>query len=224
MYIFLTILTVIITQARLAGQTAMRAASEQISHLGPLTAELVSSSEIRSYRFYNPFLLSILNTSGDQFGFDTSTNTLQFFIERMGSTNSREQILYLVFNNTDVDFIKATRQTTLYNETYTLRDPTVIPMPEHWRFDPLGDWIPYPFNKFLQRNALAYSLGTSDWSGRIEIEVKFKEEITENLLMSIIAVNPNRSARQLEELMRVPFSQMLNLVKYMGESTYSDYV
>ena len=218
-YTFAIFVACFTMQAIVNAQSVMRAATEQVSNVGPMKASLVSSSDLRSYRFYNPFIIRNVNPAGDQFGYNQSTNTLSFQIDRMGQTHSREKRLYVIFYNSDVDFVKATRITSGYDETYIVRNYESMSAPDHSLMSALPS-----FGGGVQKQSRAYDLGVSEWDGLTGIEVKFSKPINDDFLMTIMVVNPSRVRRLGEELLQYFAAPARLLGRILGESQYSNYV
>ncbi|MFO7657154.1 MAG: hypothetical protein R6W78_08810 [Bacteroidales bacterium] len=219
MQAFILLIPCLLISSSLSSQSMMSADTERVSNVGPMKASLVSSSVLSNYRFYDPFIIRNVNPAGDQFGYDTSTNTLSFQIDRMGETQSREKRLYIVFYNTDVDFIKATRITSRYDETYIVRNFELVSTPDH----SLSSALP-SFGGKAPLQSKAYDLGVSDWEGLTDIEVKFSKPLNEDFLLTIMTANPQRVRRLSEELVQYFAAPMRLLGRVLGESQYSNYV
>ncbi len=216
---FVMLIVVLTFSTGLNAQAVMRAATERVSNVGPMRASLVSSSDLRSYYFYNPFMIRNVNSAGDQFGYNASTNTLNFFIERMGETHSREKRLYLIFNNVDVEFVKASRITSGYDETYMVRTYESVSAPDHSIFNVL----PSGAGSMLKQSK-GYDLGTSDWQGGVSIEVKFNRRIDDDFIITVMVAHPNHIRRIGEEVIQHFAAPLRLLGRVLGESRYSDYI
>lgn len=209
----------LICMPNLSAQTYIRAAEEPVSNIGPYSATLVSSSQLSNYRFYNPFLISNVNPAGDQFAYNESTNTLSFYIERMGLTHSREKKLYVILNNIEVDFVETNIIKSDYYETHIVRDYELITPPDHSIYSVLPS-----FNPRMQMKSKGYNLGTSDWRYGVGIELRLQDEPDDDFLLTIMAVNPNQYRRLGEELFQHFALPARFLGRVLGESRYSDYV
>ena len=202
-----------------SAQTYIRAAEEPVSNIGPYSATLISSSQLSNYRFYNPFLISNVNPVGDQFGYNESNNTLTFHIERMGLTHSREKTLYLLFNNIDVDFVKATILSPEFDETHIVRNYELITPPDHSIFNVLPSFTPG-----MQKQSKGYSMGTSAWENGVSLEVAFLKDPDDDFILTVMAVNPNQFRRISEEVVQHFAAPARFLGRLLGESRYSDYI
>ncbi len=203
----------------IAAQTYIREREEPVSNVGPFGGILVSSSELSNYRFYNPFIISNVNSAGDQFGYNKSTNTLSFHIQRMGETHSDDKRLYLIFNSIDVDYIKTTKITPEYDETYIVREHGWITPPDHSFLSVLPS-----ATTGVQKQSKSYDLGVSDWREGVGVEVNFLRMIEDDFLMTIMVVNPNQVSRIGEEVIQHFAAPVRLLGRILGESRYSDYI
>ncbi len=216
--VFLTLVISVLMQVTLNGQSVMGPANQDF-YGGALQPKLVSSSEYRDHRFSNPFLLQNTSSAFEQFIFNNSTNTLSFYIERMGATQSHEKRLHVLFNNVEVDYIKTSRITREYDETHIVRESEPISTPDHSIFNVLPSGA-----GTVQRQSFGYDLGVSDWQGGVEIEIKFKERIDNDFIMTLMVTNPNQVRRFGEEVVQFFAAPLRLLGRLLGESRYSDYV
>jgi len=112
-------------------QSYISAADPELPVMVPLKSTLVSSSYKTNYRFINPFWIQNVNAYGDLFGYNTSTNSLHFTINRMGNTNSGEQGFYILMNKAEVEFVKAKQTSAQNNENYWASEAELIVPANH---------------------------------------------------------------------------------------------
>jgi len=203
--------------SNLGAQSIRRADSERVSNVGPFKASLVSSSYFIGYEFLSPFSIQNVNTARDQFNYNEANNTLSFYIQRMGETNSREKKLYILIDG-EVDYIKASRNILGYNETIFARDFEWVQAPDHSIFNVLPSQTPG-----MQLMSKAFYLDTSDWASGVGIEIKFKDRLNKDFILGIMAVNPSQVNRLTEELIQILFQPVRLIKRSLGNSVYSYY-
>lgn len=182
----------------------------------PIDDKLISSSIRHDYRFYDPFEWAHINSKHQKFAFNKNKNELVFTINRLGSTNSHEQLFYVLLDGAKIENFHI--QEGYKGQKRRITDIDYISLPISSLGENIKDFIDIP-GSTSQHLFKAFELGRKHWDKPIMVYVELKQDNFDEAMLSIVAKNPSNIQNIKEDLTRFVFSPVLKLTKLLGEST-----
>ena len=197
---------------RVQSQTIMEPAPEPLTET-PLEHEIISSSEYQDYRYRDPFQIAGLNNQGDQFSIDQEKQQIHFLLEEAGPTQSRTKDLYL--NIEGLEDYTVELQRGRQEQTEMISEMVFMSMPDNSLFSRIRGAIDQVESGVKQE---VYHLGSNSWRGEYFITITYSGEVEQEVLLSLIAQNPDELSSSIEELGRFLFAAPIAIQHLLGES------
>ena len=189
--------------------------SERRVDVQPVNHTILSSSRMENYRFRDPHTLARVNSRGNQFAIDTHRNVISFTIRDVGPTESANKTLYVIAAG--LESYQVFFRYGYSGNPQVVRQREHVSMPSNSIFSSIRGIVNAPAGGVMTP---AWNLGTRSWRNDAFVELHYRGSIPESIGITLLAINPDKYSRTLNELTQVAVGQISVLMRFLGESTY----
>jgi len=163
-----------------------------------LPSRLVISSVMDNYRYYDPFFWKLNVGNVRSLEYNEDTNTISFALSGIEDRYSDRVHLYLLFSNLDIDSV-------IMQSGYGQRQRLA------------STFLSSPNEEDIL--CVAFNCGTINWQRLISFTVHLSSAGNGRFSITVIAQDPSKIAKLLEDASEFLFGSIISLVRLLG---YSD--